>query len=106
MAFVLALTLSYAVVSVIYGASVSKDVLRDWANKNDYTILTLQRRHFLRGPFFFCGNRCHVFRILIEDQSGRTHRGWFCCYGFWTGILNSNTHVKWDNCTGPTPEGT
>jgi len=73
-------------------------LLQQWAEQNGYHITEQQYRWFFKGPFFWTTSRGQtVYSVVVEDDAGRTRRGWVRCGGWWFGLLSSNTEVRWED---------
>ena len=62
-----------------------EDILKHWAEDNDYEILSKEYRWYRRGPFFWwtCEGQ-EVFYVTIRTSDGQLRRGWVRVeVGFW-----------------------
>ena len=76
----------------------SMSLLRSWAERNDLTIVSSERRRFLRGPFFWRSGKGHcVFRVAVRDGAGRTRNGYVRCGSWLGGLLSDQVDVRWDD---------
>lgn len=54
----------------------SNTLFRRWAELNKMTIIELEERHVLRGPFFpFSNNGPVVYRFKVSDAEGKIRSG-------------------------------
>ena len=69
-------------------------ILKTWAMKNSYEILSSDLRILSRGPYLgtLFGNQW-VFRVTVRNSEGAVKTGFVKCGGFWWGIL---INIKWD----------
>jgi hypothetical protein len=75
----------------------AKNILRHWAQNNDYEILSRQYRWIRRGPFFWWTTRGQeVFYVTIRTPDGQLKRGWVRCGNWFWGILQDQADVRWD----------
>lgn len=74
------------------------NMLKRWAAKHGIQLLRIERRFFLRGPFFLRSSEYQaVYRIVVRLPNGRAARGWARCGGWWLGTWGSDAvKVKWD----------
>src|SRR5262249_46893070 len=72
-------------------------LLDQWAARNGYRILEIERRRYRKGPFFFTSsNNQVVYRVTVQDAYGTTHRGWVRCGGYRLGSWSDEVAVQWD----------
>src|SRR5262249_26727808 len=50
--------------------------LPQWADRNGNRILHQEARYHFRGPFWLTFRCSPVYRVTVEDSSGRHRRGW------------------------------
>lgn len=84
--------------AVLFYYREQRSILRLWADRNGYEILSSEGRHLFSGPFFlktFSGQ--HVYRVTVRDSRGTIRKGWVRCGGAWLGCLSSHADAEWDN---------
>ncbi len=95
--FFLLLIAVAAVGLIVWHSSRSQDVLGHWARENDYRIIEAKYAH-LKGPFFWTASKGQsVYRVTVQDQTGRTRSGWVRCGSWWFGIWSDHADVRWDD---------
>lgn len=77
--------------------------LERWAKERGYDFVSMERRSFRRGPFFWnTSNTQLVYRIEVIDREGLTRRGWLRIGGyFWPSA--SPIVERWDAEQPPPP---
>jgi hypothetical protein len=100
--------LSIAVFAVLAAASVVFGVcyfvrwesfVGRWAKRQGYRVMTQQQRAPFRGPFLLneVGGR-HVYRVTVEDRTGKRKSGWILCGGWYFGpLLSDDVREVWDD---------
>lgn len=92
------LLFAFGIALTIWHFSRAKNVLEQWASQNGYTILSRQRKTFLRGPYFFTTSKGQeVYYITVQDAAGNSRSGYFKVGGFFMGMMSDNVDVTWDN---------
>lgn len=75
----------------------SKHILRDWARRNGFEIVSAERRFFFRGPFWWRTGKGHeVFRVTVRDGEGQVRSAYVRVGGWWGGMLSDQASVEWD----------
>jgi hypothetical protein len=75
----------------------SNSILRRWADRHGYRILSKEFCVFDRGPFpWKSSKRQIVYRVLIEDSKGLRRRGYVLCGDRFRGFLSDAAEVRWD----------
>ena len=94
---VLLLFLLLGIAMLIFHYQRSGSVLNKWAAANGYRILSSERRHLRRGPFFFTTARDQeVYRLTVEDSAGRIRQGYVRCGSYFLGMFSDKAEVRWD----------
>ncbi len=76
----------------------SRQMLTDWAARNEIELLDAQFRWLWRGPFFWSSSKNQtIYRITVMDADGRTRTGWAKCGSFWLGLFRDQVEVRWDD---------
>ncbi len=76
----------------------SDSLLRQWASRNGYRLVSQEYRYLLRGPFFWTTSRGQtVYRVTVEDEGGNLRSGWVRCGGWFLGLLSENVEACWDD---------
>ena len=79
-----------------YGRAAS--LLRRWADRNGYHIVSSEYRHLVRGPFFWTTTRGQaVYRVTVEDGAGTRRSGWVRCGGWLLGLFSDHVEARWDD---------
>ena len=74
-----------------------RKIRQNLANANGLQIVDLQRRSFLRGPFFLTSRISQsVYRVWARDHDGIAVDGWIRCNGWFFGLLNFSLDVRWN----------
>lgn len=95
--FAFALVVGFAIVSWTYQRSRSTQMLDEWARANGLRIVNADRALLFRGPFTLTtSNDQTVYKITVEDASGRTMTGWARCGSWFLGLMSGNVEVVWD----------
>ena len=73
--------------------------LEKWADRQGYTILYSELRHFKTGPFFLStrSRLQHVFYVTLEDKEGKQSKAWIKVGGVILGLLSNEIEVKWES---------
>jgi hypothetical protein len=69
-------------------------MIRDWCNRNRFTLIALQRT-MLGGPFGHTdkARNTDVFHVKVRDEAGAIKSGYIAVGG----PLNGQVRVQWDN---------
>ena len=79
----------------------SRELVGRWAAAKAYTILTIERRFFRVGPFFWRrGRGQEVFYTVVRDAHGAQHGAYVRTGGWFLGQLSEQVAVKWDDGGG------
>jgi len=77
-----------------FGSAGGRPAISSWALQNGYRVAKIERRDFLRGPFFISPSFLNVYRVTIEE-GGAGRIAW---------ILMSFRHkilkVRWEDERG------
>jgi hypothetical protein len=88
----------FAVGSMIWHSTRSQDILQHWADQNGYRIIEKKYVQFFRGPFFWTSSKGQsVYRVVVEDRTGRRRSGWVRCGSWWLGVWIDQAQVHWDD---------
>ena len=74
----------------------SASLLQKWAEDNDLYIVSSEFRYLFRGPFFWTSRGRTVYRVTVEDKTGRVRKGWVLCGGWWWGLMSDHVEARWD----------
>jgi hypothetical protein len=97
MEWVVVLFLLVGVAMLIFHYQRSGSILHKWAAANGYRILSSERRHLRRGPFFFTTARGQeVYRVMVEDSAGTIRRGYVRCGSYFLGMFSDKAETRWD----------
>ena len=95
--FVVAILL-VGVVACVWHINRSRSLLEEWAGQNGYRVIESSYRSIMRGPFFWTTSKGQtVYRVTVEDRTGRVRSGWVRCGSFWGGLLSDPVQVRWDD---------
>jgi hypothetical protein len=87
-----AMTIMFAVVLIRRG-----ETLDLWAKRNQYEILTRERRFFLFSPFWWrTAGTPDVYYVTIRARDGEVWHGWVQCGGLHVAFLTDEARVIWD----------
>lgn len=87
-----------AIISIVWHFSRSRSLLEQWAAENNYRILSSEYRNLVRGPFFWTTSKGQtVYRVRVQDSTGRVRDGWVRCGGWFIGLLSDQVQVRWDD---------
>jgi hypothetical protein len=76
----------------------SDSLLRQWAERNGYGLVSQDHRYLVRGPFFWTTSRGQtVYRVTVEDEGGNRRSGWVRCGSWLLGLLSDQVEVRWDD---------
>ena len=50
--------------------------IEDWAKKNEFKIVSAERRRFFVGPFMLQKNVGHVYRVVVRGRDDDAGEGW------------------------------
>jgi len=88
------------VVCVVLGerrtSRVGREILIRWDQANGRQFLSLQRRYFRRGPFWWRAGNAVVFRGKVRTASGEWQAGYFRVGTFFLGLMSDQVSVEWD----------
>ena len=88
----------FAIVMIAWHFSRSRSLLDQWAADNGFRIIESSYRNLVRGPFFWTTSKGQtVYRVTVEDGSGRRRSGWVRCGGWFLGLLSDRVQVRWDD---------
>jgi hypothetical protein len=72
-------------------------IIDDWARQNGYKVLSMERS-WLAGPFFWRKSRGQVvYRLQVEDVSGRRSTAWARCGHWFMGLWSDEITVEWED---------
>ena len=72
--------------------------LQEWARRNGYELLDVQRRIFRRGTFWWRVARGQeVFRVTVRRGDGVVRSGYVRVGGWFTGQLSGHATEEWDD---------
>ncbi len=83
--------------SMFWRSSRSRLIVKDWAQKNGYQLVSSNYCVFWRGPFWFTSRGQTVYRVIVRDQQGTLRSGWVRCGSWFLGLLSTQTEVRWEN---------
>lgn len=90
--------LGAAVLSMVWHFSRSNTVLEQWAEDNDFELLSHEYCHFMQGPFFWTTSKGQaVYYVKVRTSSGHVRSGWVRCCGFFLGLLSDAAEVRWED---------
>lgn len=59
-----------------------KNIIREWAEANDYQIVSIEATVFDHGPFWLVDDDDQVYRVVVNDsQNDRVTYFWFGLFG-------------------------
>jgi hypothetical protein len=91
------LVISIVVVVFAWTFSRSRQILRSWAEKNHYQIISSGFRLLRRGPFFWTTSKNQViYYVTVRTPDGMTRSGWLRCGSWWGGVIQNKAEVRWD----------
>lgn len=90
------------VVGLVWSLTRSHQLLQNWADDNMFQLIDSRVAIFNLGPFFWTTRKGQtVYRVEVEDRSGRRFKGWVRCGNWLFGLLSDQVEVRWQ---GPGPE--
>jgi hypothetical protein len=85
------------VLAVIWDHRRSQYLLRQWAERNDYRLVNVERRNFFRGPFFWNTSKGQVvYRVTVEDPVGNERSGYLRLGSWVWGLFSDEVTERWD----------
>jgi hypothetical protein len=73
----------------------SAELVRRWAEQNNFTVNKSDFRALKRGPFWATTwNYQAVRRIAVSGQDGQQKTGWIRCNAYWP---TDKIEVRWDS---------
>lgn len=88
----------FAIMVIAWHFSRSRSLLEQWAHENGFRIVSSEHRNLVRGPFFWTTSKGQtVYRVTVEDATGRQRSGWVRCGGWAMGLLSDKVQVRWDD---------
>lgn len=77
----------------------AKRRLKQWAQRNNYTINKCKMCLINIGPFSYFGTSGgqSIFKIEAVNSEGEIRTGYARAGGFFFGLLRDRVEVKWDN---------
>jgi hypothetical protein len=90
--------ITIAIVSIYWHSSRGRLLLENWAQDNNYELVSAEYRTFFKGPFFWTAltNSQAVYSITVQTDDGQIRSGWTRCGGWWVGLLSDKVEVYWD----------
>jgi hypothetical protein len=86
------------IVSFVWTATRSEDIIHQWASSNDYTLLEAKQAYLSKGPFFWTTSKGQtVYRITVQDRYGNVLHGWARCGSWFAGLFSNSIEVRWDD---------
>lgn len=76
--------------------SKSKRLICQWAEKEGHSIVSIEKRLFRKGPFYWTSSGSQlVYYVVLTTPHGQ-RRAYIRCGGFWAGLLSDNFEIEWD----------
>jgi hypothetical protein len=75
---------------------VARSILTYWAQANGFQFISLKRRWFRLGPFWWRSGNAVVFRGVMLTATGERRTGYFRVGTFFLGIMIDQVAVEWD----------
>ena len=87
-----------AIASLVWQTTRSRELLDQWAQREGFQLLAVERRYMRRGPFFWTTSKGQeVFFVQVLDlQSGQVRPAWVRVGGWWRGLLSDQVDVRWE----------
>jgi hypothetical protein len=73
----------------------TSSILQKWADDHGYRICR-KRYCYFKGPFFLSAGKRPVYRVIVQDSTGRTRRGYVQCGSWALGLTSDQVAVRWD----------
>jgi len=87
-----------AISSLLWSYSRSEALIRSWAIENGCTMISLERRLFLKGPFFLLTSKGQtVYYVTVQDATGAMRHVWVRCGGYFLGVYSDKVEARWDD---------
>jgi hypothetical protein len=92
------LVIIIVVVGLTWYNRAASSLLQRWAQRNDFRIISQERRDFRTGPFFLRTSKGQqVFPVTVSDPVGYTRSGWVRVGDWWVGLTSDKVEVRWDD---------
>jgi hypothetical protein len=75
-----------------------KSMLRNWAEKNRFQLVSFrQRRFFESAPFsFLTSHRQPAYFITVRDERGKERSAWVRLGTLWGSVWSNTVEVEWN----------
>jgi len=95
---IVTLTIALWAASEWYCGIIGRAILADWAEKTGWQMVSIERRLFRRGPFWFWIGFGHpvVFRATMSTPAGERRTGFFRVEVRLLGFATGRIDAKWD----------
>jgi hypothetical protein len=70
-----------------------RDLIEDWCAARQLRLVDMDRRWFLKGPFFLSPNGTAVFYLTVRDPLGGRRYFWARCGHWMFGMFMPEIHV-------------
>jgi hypothetical protein len=96
--FAVVALLGVVVLAIVWHYRRAASLLRQWAERNGYRLVSSEYRLFVRGPFFWTTSKGQVvYRVTVQDAQGNTRSGWVRCGGWFLGLFSDHVEARWDD---------
>jgi len=85
-----------SILNVRHQNRVAQRILARWAQANGYQFMSLKRRWFRLGPFWWRCLNTIVFRGVVLTAAGERRTGYFRAGAFLLGLMIDRVAVEWD----------
>ncbi len=93
-------SIAVAIASIWWQSDKSQIIVQEWAQQNGFRLLE-SKFSLSKGPFLWTSSkRQTVYRVRVEDKSGRVRGGWVKCGSYWWGLMSDEAQVRWDDEPG------
>ena len=94
---IIVIFVTFAILVVIWQFSAARKTLEQWANANNYEILSSEHRWLRMGPFWWSTSKSQqVYYVTIKTPDGQIRSGWVRCGSWFFGMLVDQADVRWD----------
>ncbi|HKB39202.1 MAG TPA: hypothetical protein VKD72_22380 [Gemmataceae bacterium] len=86
-----------SVAAMVWRYQRADQMLRDWAGREGYQLLSASQCWFWRGPYWFRTTKSQmVYRVTVRDQYGEVRSGYARLGGWFLGMWSDEVDVTWD----------
>ena len=73
-----------------------REIVEDWARREGYDLVSVERCWIWRGPFFLrSGDQHAVYQVHVRDAEGGSRQAYVRCGSWVFGMMSDQVSVEW-----------